>query len=111
MPDEETKWPKGPWVYFPIAGYQFVVMLENRSGGMKLIASGIEPGKEEQARAALTLAATAPNLYALVKAYRSLPRDPSDMQLSATDEWADAALAAARGEEPNDRRPEDSNAE
>lgn len=103
MPDNETKWPKGPWTYSPIPGYQFVVMLENRSGGMKLVASGIQPGKEDEARAALTLAAAAPKLYAALLKFV----DGIDLGEDVLDlfESGRIALAESRGEDPNQSEP------
>lgn len=65
--DAPTKWTDGPWTYRPIPGNQFVIEILHTKEPLRLTACSVPPGRDAEVREVLTLAAAAPELYALMQ--------------------------------------------
>lgn len=55
-------WTPGPWTYAPTPGYSYVVEIEKQNQ-IFLCASAVPPGREQEIKANMQLAAKAPELY------------------------------------------------
>lgn len=101
MPD----WTPGPWVYAPIPGYQYVVIIE-KATQIFLVAAAVPPGREAEVMANMRLASAAPDLYAALEAIRTSAEDYGREIPEWLTERLEAAKMALLKANPNRQEPD-----